>query len=172
MESMFIPFLLIIFASFFQGTFGVGMKYIAPLKWESWWMVYATIAMLIFPIVWALIAVPGLFRIIAISPIDVVLLAMLLGFLWGIGGILFGVSIPYIGISLTYGIVMGLASSVGSLIPFFQIKNATHSLAFPFIMSGIFVMLIGVAITAMAGIKGTKYSTGEIMASPVILSKG
>ena len=123
MDTNFFPFLLVIFASIFQGSFGVGMKYMAPLKWESWWLVHVTVAMMLLPLIWALIAVPGLFEIIGAAPESSIYLAMLFGFLWGIGGIMFGVSVPYIGISLTYGIVMGLASSVGSLIPLFQIEN-------------------------------------------------
>lgn len=156
MESTFLPFLLVIFASLFQGSFGVGMKYMAPLKWESWWLVHVTIAMVLFPLIWALIAVPGLFNIIGSSPVNAVVIAMLFGFLWGVGGILFGVSIPYIGISLTYGIVMGLASSVGSLIPLFQMENATSNPAFPVVLVGVGVMLAGVAITAVAGLKRDK----------------
>lgn len=161
METNFLPFLLVIFASVFQGSFGVGMKYMAPLKWESWWLVHATVAMLLFPLVWALISVPGLFGIIFSSPIDAVLLAMVFGFLWGIGGIMFGVSIPYIGISLTYGIVMGLASSVGSIIPLLQMDNATSNPAFPVVLSGVLVMLVGVAITAAAGIQRDKVKEAE-----------
>lgn len=153
MESSFAPFLLVIFASIFQGSFGVGMKYMSPLKWESWWLVHVTIAMILFPIVWALIVVPGLFDVIANSPTNAIALAMLFGFLWGIGGIMFGVSIPFIGISLTYGIVMGLASSVGSLIPLFQMEGSTSNPAFPYVIAGVVIMLIGVAITAVAGIK-------------------
>ena len=134
METNFTPFLLVIFASIFQGSFGVGMKYMAPLKWESWWLVHATVAMLLFPLVWALMAVPGLFDIISSVPGNAVMLAMLFGFLWGIGGIMFGVSVPYMGLSLTYGIVMGLASSVGSLIPLFQMENAISNPAFPVVL--------------------------------------
>jgi len=155
MES-FAPFLLVIFASLFQGSFGVGMKYMAPLKWEAWWLVHVTIAMIIFPVSWALIVVPDLFSIIAGADPTALILGMLFGFLWGIGGIMFGVSIPFIGISLTYGIVMGLASSVGSLIPFFQMENAVGQPAFPYVMAGVVVMLIGVAVTAYAGIMRDK----------------
>lgn len=151
--EVFLPFLLVIFASIFQGSFGVGMKYMEPLKWEAWWLIYAIIAMIIFPIISALIAVPDLFNIISQSPKNAIFLAMLFGFLWGIGGILFGKSVPYIGISLTYGIVMGLAASVGSLIPLFQTKDAFSNPALPYILVGVVIMLIGVAITAKAGIK-------------------
>lgn len=156
MESTFLPFLLVIFASIFQGSFGVGMKYMAPLKWEAWWLVHVTVAMVLFPLTWAIIAVPGLFDIIGNAPVNAVALAMLFGFLWGVGGILFGVSVPYIGISLTYGLVMGLASSVGSIIPLLQMENASSNPAFPVVIAGVCVMLIGVAITAVAGIKRDK----------------
>lgn len=150
---VFLPFLLVIFASIFQGSFGLGMKYMAPLKWEAWWLVHVTIAMIIFPLVWALIAVPDLFDIIATSPKNAIGLGVLFGFLWGIGGILFGKSIPYIGISLTYGIVMGLAASIGSLIPLFQTEDAFSNPALPYILAGVALMLVGVAITAKAGIQ-------------------
>ena len=122
--ELLLPFLLVIFASFFQGSFGLGMKYMEPIKWEAWWLVHVTVAMIIFPLAWALIVIPGLFEIIAVAPKSAIYLGMLYGFLWGIGGILFGKSVPYIGLSLTMGIVMGLAASVGSLIPFFQMENA------------------------------------------------
>lgn len=144
------------FRQYFQGTFGLGMKFMAPLKWEAWWLVHATVAMLLFPLAWAFIVVPDLFSIIASAPSRAIWTGMLFGFLWGIGGIMFGKSIPYIGISLTYGIVMGTCSAVGSLIPFFQIEDATSLQAFPWIIAGVAVMIVGVAITAFAGIKRDK----------------
>lgn len=156
MESTLFPFVLVIFASLFQGSFGVGMKYMSPLKWEAWWLVHVTISMVLFPLSWALISVPGLGDIIASAPTNAILLAMTFGFLWGIGGIMFGVSVPYIGLSLTYGIVMGLASAVGSLIPLFQLENATSKPAFPYILIGVSVMLVGVVVTAIAGIQRDK----------------
>lgn len=169
MESAFFPFLLIIIASVFQGSFGLGMKYMAPLKWESWWLVHVTIAMIILPMAWAFLVVPNLGEVLMTSFTDpsmqsVVFMAMLFGFLWGIGGIMFGVSVPYIGLSLTMGIVMGLAGSVGALIPLLQMEDATSSPQFPYVIAGLAVTLIGVGITAKAGIdkdKITSSATGE-----------
>ena len=68
---------------------------------------------------WAFIVVPDFALVLkeAFTNPDlstVVYSAMFFGFLWGIGGLLFGVSVPYIGLSLTMGIVMGLAGSVGA----------------------------------------------------------
>ena len=154
--ELFLPFLLLIFASFFQGTFGLGMKYMNPMSWESWWVIHVLVAMILFPMIWAYIVIPDLFDIIASSPKDAIYSAMLYGFLWGIGGIMFGVSVPYIGLSLTMGIVMGLAGSAGSLIPLFQIENATSQPSFPYIIGGLIISLIGVAITVKAGIDRDK----------------
>ena len=154
--ELFLPFLLLIFASFFQGTFGLGMKYMNPMSWESWWVIHVLVAMILFPMIWAYIVIPDLFDIIASSPKDAIYSAMLYGFLWGIGGIMFGVSVPYIGLSHTMGIVMGLAGSAGSLIPLFQIENATSQPSFPYIIGGLIISLIGVAITAKAGIDRDK----------------
>ena len=154
--ELFLPFLLLIFASFFQGTFGLGMKYMNPLSWEAWWLVHVTVAMIIFPMTWALIVMPELFEIISSSPSEAIFSAMLLGFLWGIGGIMFGVSVPYIGLSLTMGIVMGLAGSAGSLIPFFQIDDVFSQPAFPYVIGGIIISLVGVFLTAKAGIDRDK----------------
>ena len=154
--ELFLPFLLLIFASFFQGTFGLGMKYMNPMSWESWWVIHVLVAMILFPMIWAYIVIPDLFDIIASSPKDAIYSAMLYGFLWGIGGIMFGVSVPYIGLSLTMGIVMGLAGSAGSLIPLFQIENATSQPSFPYIIGGLIISLIGVTITAKAGIDRDK----------------
>jgi len=153
MNEIILPIVLVIFASFFQGTFGLGMKYIRPLAWEAWWMIYALIAMIIFPWVWALIAVPNLWAGISAAPAAAVWGGMLFGFLWGVGGIMFGVSVGYVGVSITYGIVMGLAASVGSLVPLAQIPDVGSNPALPYIIIGVIVMLIGVAIAAVAGVR-------------------
>ena len=160
---MFLPFLLVIVASVFQGSFGLGMKFMSPLKWEAWWLVHATVAMILIPVSWAYFVTPNLFMVLVNAPSDVLLSAMAFGALWGVGGILFGKSVPYIGISLTYGIVMGVCSAAGGLIPLFSLENPTLLPEFPYIITGVAVMLVGVAITAYAGVLKDKVqgATGE-----------
>lgn len=157
MESMFLPFALVIFATLFQGSFGLGMKFMAPLKWEAWWLVHSLFAMILLPTAWGLLAVPDLFAVIAEAPSDIKLMAMAFGALWGVGGIMFGKSVPYIGISLTYGIVLGLCAAAGSIIPFFM-KADPNMVALPYVLGGIIIMVIGVALTAYAGILKDKSS--------------
>ncbi|RTE54049.1 rhamnose/proton symporter RhaT [Arenibacter aquaticus] len=161
MDSYFLAITLVIFASFFQGTFGLGMKYMAPLKWEAWWLVHAFVAMILVPVLWGFIAIPDLLGVISHTDSTTLWLAAFYGFLWGIGGILFGVSVEKTGISITYGIVMGLAASMGSIIPLFQIDGAFSQPSFPIILLGVALLLVGVAITAVAGVKRDKLRAGD-----------
>ena len=174
MESIILPFLLVIIASVFQGSFGVGMKYMAPLKWESWWLVHVTIAMVLFPIVWTFLSVSGVCDVIGDVFSDPVAqkaayYAILFGFLWGIGGIMFGVSVPYIGLSLTMGIVMGIAGTLGALIPLLQNENATSLPQFPYVIVGLTITIVGVIITAKAGINRDKLEGNSSLSGGNIL---
>lgn len=153
MNEILMPLALVVLASVFQGTFGLGMKYTRPMAWEAWWLVHATVAMLIVPWIWALLAVPDLVGVIAASPAKSVWGGILFGFLWGVGGILFGRSVPFIGMALTYGIVMGLAALMGSLIPLLQIADFAANPAVSYVLAGMAVMLAGVAVVAAAGIR-------------------
>lgn len=180
MESIVLPFLLIIVASFFQGSFGVGMKYMSPLKWENWWLVHVSIAMVLFPLLWTCLSVSGYMPVIEDVFTDPVAqraasIAILFGFLWGIGGIMFGVSVPYIGLSLTMGIVMGIAGTLGALIPLLQNPNATSLPQFPYVIAGLCITIIGVVLTAKAGIdrdkmQGTSSLSGGNIIKGIIIA--
>jgi L-rhamnose-H+ transport protein len=159
MNSFLLPVLLVLLASFFQGTFGLGMKYVKPLAWEAWWLVYGFIAMIVIPVVWALLAVPDLWGSISGASPEAVWMGMLFGFLWGVGGILFGLSVSYVGMSLTYGIVMGLAGSIGSLVPLAQVPNVASNPALAYVILGVLLMLVGVTIAAWAGVKRDREQT-------------
>lgn len=180
MESIVLPFLLIIVASFFQGSFGVGMKYMSPLKWENWWLVHVSIAMVLFPLLWTCLSVSGYMPVIEDVFADPVAqraasIAILFGFLWGIGGIMFGVSVPYIGLSLTMGIVMGIAGTLGALIPLLQNPNAISLPQFPYVIAGLCITIVGVVLTAKAGIdrdkmQGTSSLSGGNIIKGIIIA--
>jgi len=154
--ELLLPVFIVIVASLFQGTFGLGMKYIKPMAWEAWWLVHATVAMVIFPLIWGFMVVPDLCQVISNAPANELLTASLLGFLWGIGGIMFGISVGYIGMSLTYGIVMGLCSIAGALIPLFIRFDSVNPASLPFIFAGLLLLAIAVVIITVAGLKRDK----------------
>ena len=156
MSELLLPIMIVVLASVFQGTFGLGMKYIKPLAWEAWWIVHATVSMVIFPLIWAVTVVPDLGQVLTESPAGELVTGSLLGFVWGIGGIMFGVSVGYIGMSLTYGIVMGLCSLAGALIPLFLRFDSVNPASLPFIFAGLFLLAVAVFIMTVAGLRRDK----------------
>ena len=70
----------------------------------------------------------------------------------GVGALMFGMAVNYVGMSLTNGIAMGLAAAVGSLVPFMQKGNLAADRATLMVLLGNLVMVIGVGIVTWAGI--------------------
>ncbi len=144
--------ILLLLAGFAQGSFGMGMKNQKPLSWEAFWFIYSLVAMLVIPIIWGVVASGSFFEAIFTTSSSTLFTSILLGFLWGIGGILFGVSVNYVGVSITNGVVMGLAGGLGAIIPLFGIEGATAEPSFPYVIIGVAIMLVGVAMSAYSGI--------------------
>jgi L-rhamnose-H+ transport protein len=161
MSEFTLSIILILFAGFFQGTFGLGMKKFAPLAWEAYWLVFSIIGMLCIPIIWASITVPNVTAAIFSVPTSTLLLAVVFGACWGVGAIMFGLAVNYIGMSIAYGISMGLAAAVGSLVPLARIPNIGANPAVPLIITGVIVMVVGVGIITVAGVLRDKIQMGE-----------
>ena len=163
---------LLLCAGFSQGTFGLGMKKQAPLSWESFWLIYSIIGMVLVPLIWGLFSTDVFFQSIAATPSPTIIKALVLGFLWGIGGIMFGLSVNYVGVSITMGVVMGLAGGLGALIPLLGIEGVTALRSFPFVLLGVGVMLVGVFFTALSGVKRDREQNASQQNNGKNLKKG
>ena len=153
MSEIYVPIMIVVLASVFQGTFGLGMKFVKPMAWEAWWFIHATVAMVIFPLIWAQLVIPDLGAVLAAAPAKEIWTGGILGFFWGIGGIMFGISVGYIGMSLTYGIVMGLCSIAGALVPFILRFDAIYPPSIPYILGGLLILALAVYVVTVAGLK-------------------
>ncbi|MFR9581467.1 MAG: L-rhamnose/proton symporter RhaT [Rikenellaceae bacterium] len=153
--------ILLLLAGFAQGSFGLGMKKQKPLSWEAFWLIYSFVAMLIVPIIWGYTSTDQFFTAIFATDGGTLATSILLGFLWGIGGILFGVSVNYVGVSITNGIVMGLAGGLGAIIPLLGVEGATEDSSFIFVVIGVLIMILGVVISAYAGMIRDKEQNHE-----------
>ncbi|MGB5665773.1 MAG: L-rhamnose/proton symporter RhaT, partial [Maribacter sp.] len=71
-------------------------------SWNSYWIVQATFAWFIFPLLIGFLTVPNLLDVFNSSPTDVLINATVLGAIYGFGGMCFGFAIRHIGYSLTY----------------------------------------------------------------------
>ncbi|WP_250637504.1 L-rhamnose/proton symporter RhaT [Paenibacillus yonginensis] len=153
---MIYGFLLLLLACGFQGSFGLGMKKYRPFSWEAFWVIFSVVGILLVPLGWTWLEVPDFMTYVRETPGHVLASASFCGLLWGVSSILFGKAIDRVGVSLTYGVNMGISASVGSLIPLLIFGNIPVARSFVVLLIGMAVMLAGVAVITKAGLAKEK----------------
>ncbi len=92
-------------------------RYVRRWSWQTYWLLQAATCWLVLPWVFAWLTIPQLGGVLAAAPKTAMVHSYLLGALYGIGGIAFGVAIRYIGYSLTYAVAIGVSCVLGTLLP-------------------------------------------------------
>ena len=154
---------------FAAGSFYIPFKKVRNWAWESYWLVGGVFSWIIMPWVLALSTVPEPVSFLRGAPIDSVVRVYVLGVLWGIGGLTFGLSMRYLGMSLGYAIALGFCAAFGTVIPpifsgeFTELVRHSSGLV---ILGGVLVCLVGIAVCGWAGIsKERELSTEQKRAS-------
>src|SRR6201995_162059 len=102
---------------FASGSFYIPYKKVKGWAWESMWIVGGIFSWLIVPPLAAYLTIPGFMDIIRHTSTSVLGWTYLMGVLWGIGGLTYGLGVRYLGVSLGSTIILGLCAVFGSLIP-------------------------------------------------------
>ncbi len=138
----------------FAATCYTPEKRIRGWSWQTYWISQASFCWFLLPIVGAAMTIPDLVVVLREAPTDAMLHSFLLGAAYGIGGTAFGISIRYIGFSLTYAIAVGLSSVLGTLIPPLVKGTLLTTLNKPgaeWIIAGIVAGTLGIAGAGWAG---------------------
>jgi L-rhamnose-H+ transport protein len=149
---------------FAAGTFYLPLKKLKNWSWESGWMVNGVFSWIIAPLFVAWLMVPDLMGILREAPARSVMWAYLFGVLWGIGGLTFGLSMRYLGMSLGYAVALGFCAIFGTLVPpvwagkFGEI--VAHSSGWV-LLGGIAVCIAGIATCGAAGMAKEREMTVE-----------
>ncbi len=144
---------------FAAGSFYIPFKKVRNWAWESYWLVNGILSWVIMPWFIAFMTVPGLISILREAPKSSVIWSYIFGLLWGIGGLTFGLSMRYLGMSLGYAIALGFCAAFGTIIPpiydgtFGDLITSASGLT---MFGGEFVCLDGIAICGWAGISKEK----------------
>jgi len=140
--------------AFFAATCYTPQKQVKRWSWQTYWLTQAAFCWFLLPILGAWLTIPDLFNVLREAPRSAMLNSFLLGAAYGIGGTAFGISIRYIGFSLTYAIAVGLSSVLGTLIPPLVKGTLVTTLSKPgatWIVAGIVVGALGIAGAGWAG---------------------
>lgn len=141
---------------FASGSFYIPYKKVLKWSWESYWLVGGLFSWVVAPIIFGLLTVPDLFSILSEAPGDSMLWCYIMGMLWGIGGLTFGLSMRYLGLSLGMSIALGYCSFFGTIIPplwegnFGVLLETTSGVT---ILAGLLVCLLGIGVCGWAGMR-------------------
>jgi L-rhamnose-H+ transport protein len=125
-------------------------------SWHTFWLVQATFAWIIMPVIVGWLTVPGFFNILANAPSKPFRIAFLLGAAYGFGGMSFGKAIRQIGYSLTYTISIGISAVLGTLLPLLIFGGLEHYFSRTggmIVLSGMILSMLGVVFCGWAGFK-------------------
>jgi L-rhamnose-H+ transport protein len=144
-------FILAILAGVLNGSFTLPMKYTRKWRWEHTWGMWSGWALLILPVLVAVLTVPDISEIYS-GDRGRVVLVFIIGCGWGIGAITFGMGVHYLGIALGFSIIMGLTTSVGSLIPLVLLSMDDFDVStFLIVLAGVLLIIFGICVCSLAG---------------------
>jgi L-rhamnose-H+ transport protein len=145
-------FLIILLAGAVQGTVLTPMPYLKKWSWENKWLTYSIFSYLLLPWPFALLTVPELFSVYGATPHEVILRTLVLGFVWGLAVVLYGLGVDMLGLALGTAIILGLGTSVGTLVPLIgQHREQLWTPSGIATLVGLLLLTIAVVLFSVAG---------------------
>jgi L-rhamnose-H+ transport protein len=137
------------------GSFYLPYRGVKRWSWETYWLVGGFFSWIIAPCTLALALTTNLFDVLAQASLGTLFWTWFFGLLWGLGGLTFGLTMRYLGVSLGYGVALGICAVCGTLIPpifkgeFAGLLMSTSGLL---TLTGIGVCVVGIVLSALAGL--------------------
>ena len=139
-----------------SGSFYVPYKGVKRWAWETYWLAGGFFSWIIAPWILAGFITKDLLAVLHEAPWSALLWAAFFGLLWGVGGLTYGLTMRYLGLSLGMAVVLGLCAAFGTLMPpIFRGEFMTEVVGTTsgrVILFGIFVCLAGIATAGLAGL--------------------
>jgi len=148
-----------------SGSFYVPYRFVRHWSWETYWLVGGFFSWIIVPWTMALILVPDLGAILSETPNRTLFWAYFFGLMWGFGGLTFGLTMRYLGMSLGMAVALGYCAAFGTLMP--PIFDGTFGSKVlgtdsgQIILAGVGVCLLGIFIAGLAGVSKEREMSEE-----------
>ena len=131
---------------FASASFYVPFRGVKRWNWEIFWLTGGIFSWVIAPWFFASVQTNDLMGVMAQVPSSVVGWCIFFGFLWGFGGLTYGLTMRYLGLSLGMAVVLGLCTVFGTLIP--PIFDGTFMTEIAGTLHGQ-IVLLGLAVTVL-----------------------
>jgi L-rhamnose-H+ transport protein len=139
-----------------SASFYVPYKGVRRWSWETYWLVGGFFSWIIAPWLLGFFLTRDLFAVLSEAPAKTIFWAVFFGLLWGVGGLTFGLTMRYLGLSLGMAVALGLCAAFGTLMPpIFSgvfLSQVLGTSSGRVILTGVFVCLLGIAAAGVAGI--------------------
>jgi len=148
-----------------SGSFYVPYKGVKHWAWETFWLAGGFFSWIIAPWILAALLTKDLIAVLHQAPAAALFWAFFFGLLWGIGGLTFGLTMRYLGLSLGMAVVLGLCAAFGTLMPpIFRgvfMTEVVGTTSGRVILLGVFVCLVGITVAGLAGISKERVMSPE-----------
>jgi len=137
-----------------SASFYVPYKRVQRWSWEIFWIVGGVFSWIIAPWLFALLRTEHLRQVLRATPSNTLLWCWFWGAMWGFGGLTFGLTMRYLGMSLGMATVLGLTMVIGTLAPPIfhgSIAALAQSRGAWLTFAGIALALAGVIVVGKAG---------------------
>ena len=137
-----------------SASFYVPYKRIRLWSWEIFWLTGGIFSWVIAPWIGATIGTRDLFGVLGHTDPKIIMGCIGYGALWGMGGLTFGLTMRYLGLSLGMAVALGLTTVIGTLGPPLVTGHLGEIAAKPgslFTFIGIAVVLVAIGVVALAG---------------------
>lgn len=153
--------LFIFIGAFSSGSFAVPFGGIKGWKWENYWLSTGLFSFIVLPVIVCLLLVNNFGTLLATVPSVDFWAIFIMGAVYGIGSLTFGLSMRYLGLSLGYALSLGLMAAIGTLVPpaldgrFGMLIDTFNG---NMVLVGILITLVGIAGIAIAGYQKDRFN--------------
>ncbi|MFL6305198.1 MAG: L-rhamnose/proton symporter RhaT [Candidatus Sulfotelmatobacter sp.] len=148
-----------------SGSFYVPYRGVKNWAWETYWLVGGFFSWIIAPWLLASTMTRDLSQVLRQAPGMAIFWAYFFGVLWGLGGLTFGLTMRYLGMSLGMAVALGYTAAFGTLMPpIFRGEFASQVLRTRsglIILCGIAICLMGIAVAGAAGVSKEREMSNE-----------
>ena len=145
-------------------SFYIPFKAVRGWSWERAWITGGVFSWIICPLLAVGVLAPSGFSALAQVPASTWFWTWFFGVLWGIGGLTFGLTMRYLGVSLGYAVALGFCAVFGTLVPPMfsgQIHEVVASTSGLVTLAGLGLCLVGILCCGLAGMRRERDQGGD-----------
>lgn len=150
-NSLSLGIFAVLLGGVLQGSVLLPLKFTRRWAWENTWIGFSMVAYFLSPWVLASLLVPHFPAMLGEVPARTVPTTLLYGIGWGLGALSMGIAYRFVGMAITYAIILGLASSIGTLVPLIVLApDRIHTRQGLSVIVSVVIALVGTAVVFWA----------------------